>query len=247
MAHEFMYLSDAGEDSLIFCPNCGYAANQEVAEARLPDPEDEPEGELKEVETKGTTTVAAVAELLGVAPSRIAKSVGYMAELERGKPLRLVIALVPGESEVNLTQLRAVVGALDLRPATEEELALAGGVAGYMSARGLDPELATIVADELLGRRRNLVAGANRAGWHLRNFNLARDCRVDITTRLATVVGGEPCPDCGSALELRRGIEFGNIFQLGTDFSRTLGATYTDEEGQQRLVVMGSYGIGLGA
>jgi prolyl-tRNA synthetase len=245
MAHEFMYLSDAGEDSLIFCPNCGYAANQEVAEARLPDPEDQPEGELEEVETQGTTTVAAVAEYLGVAPSRIAKSVAYMAELERGKPLRLVVALVPGESEVNLTQLRAAVGALELRSATADELALAGGIAGYMSPRGLDKEQATVVVDELISRRRNLITGANRAGWHLRNFNVERDCRVDVTTRLAEVVAGDACRDCGSPLELRRGIEFGNIFQLGTDFSRSLGATYTDEQGHQQLVVMGSYGIGL--
>jgi prolyl-tRNA synthetase len=181
-----------------------------------------------------------------VVPSRIAKSVGYMAELERGKPLRLVVALVPGESEVNLTQLRASVGALELRPATAEELALAGGIAGYMSPRGLDKEQATVVVDELLSRRRNLITGANRAGWHLRNFNVERDCRVDVTARLAEVVAGDACRECGSPLEMRRGIEFGNIFQLGTDYSRSLGANFTDEEGQQQLVVMGSYGIGLG-
>jgi len=246
MAHEFMYLSDAGEDTLVFCPSCGYAANQEVAESRLPEPEAEPMGELEQVATPGATTVAEVARFLAVDSSRIAKSVAYMAELVRGEPARLVLAMVPGEAEVNLASLRNAVNAVELRPATEEELAAAGLVAGYMSPHGLDSGLATVVADEGLQRRRNLVTGANRAGMHLRNFNLDRDGRVDVITRLAATVAGDPCPHCGAALEIRRGIEFGNIFQLGTDYSRALGATFTDEAGGQQLVVMGSYGIGLG-
>ena len=246
LAHEFMYLSEVGEDTLIFCSHCGYAANQEVAEAMLPEPDQEAALELEEVATPGTTTVAEVARFLGVDACRIAKSVVYMAELVRGERLRLVLALVPGEAEVNLAQLRNAVGAIDLRPATEEELAAAGMVAGYMSPRGLDQERVTVVADEVVRRRRNLVTGANRKGVHLRNFNMERDCHVDKVTRLAATVAGDRCPHCGSALEIRRGIEFGNIFQLGTDYSRALGATFTDEDGSQQLVVMGSYGIGLG-
>ncbi len=246
MAHEFMYLSDVGEDTLVFCPHCGYAANQEVAESRLPEPEREEERELEELATPGTTTVADVAQLLSVDISRIAKSVAYMAELVRGEPPRLVLALVPGEAEVNLASLRNAVGAIDLRPATEEELAAAGLVAGYMSPHGLDPSRVTVVADEGVSRRRNLVTGANRPGMHLRNFNLERDGHVDQVTRLAATVSGDPCPHCGAALEIRRGIEFGNIFQLGTDYSQAMGATFTEEDGSQQLVVMGSYGIGLG-
>ncbi len=246
MAHEFMYLSEEGEDTLLLCPRCGYAANQEVAERRLDDPDPEAELELEEVETPGTTTAAEVARLLGVGTQRVVKTVGYIAETQRGVPGRLVLALVAGDREVNLARLRQATGAVELRPATEQELAAAGAVAGYMSPRGLDPAAVTVVADLDLGRRRNLVAGANRAGWHVRNFNLARDSQVDQEVALSATVGGDPCPSCGAELELRRGIEYGNIFQLGTDYSLALGAEFTDEGGHQQPVVMGSYGIGLG-
>lgn len=246
LAHEFIYLTDAGEDTLVFCDNCGYSANQEVAEAALPEPETEPELELEEVETPGAETVAQLADFLQVDPSRIAKTVAYMAELERGRALRLVLALVPGEAEVNLAKLRNATGAVDLRPATPEELEAAGGVAGYMSPRGLAADAALVVADELIARRRNLVTGANRRGWHLRNFNLGRDARVDSLIRLAGAAAGDPCGNCGEPLRIRWGIEYGNIFQLGTKYSVAMGALYNDEEGQQLPVVMGSYGIGVG-
>ena len=244
MAHEFMYLSDVGEDTLIFCPACGYAANQEVAERRLPEEETAAELPLEEVETPSATTVAEVARALEVAPERISKSVAYWVQRSRDQAGELVLALVPGESDVNLAKLRSATSALELRPATADEIAAAGGVAGYMSPLGLHG--VTVVADELLANRRNLVAGANRPGWHVRNFNLRRDAPDAQIERLASVQGGEPCPNCPGELQLRRGIEFGNIFQLGTDYSRAMGATYADEGGQDQLVVMGSYGIGLG-
>jgi prolyl-tRNA synthetase len=244
MAHEFMYLSPVGEDTLLFCASCGYAANQEVAEARLPEAETAEALPLEEVKTPESTTVAEVAAALGVDASRIAKTVAYWVEATRGGPGQLVMALVPGDSEVNLAKVRNATGAIELRPATAEEIAAQGGAAGYMSPVGL-PEV-PVVADPILGRRRNLVAGANRDGWHLRNFNLDRDAPHARLVPLASVRSGELCPNCGDRLDLRRGIEFGNIFQLGTDYSRAMGASYTDESGQDQLVVMGSYGIGLG-
>jgi prolyl-tRNA synthetase len=115
-----------------------------------------------------------------------------------------------------------------------------------MSPRGLAADAAIVVADEVIARRRNLVTGANRRGWHLRNFNLARDSRVDAVIRLAATSAGQPCGNCGEPLRIRRGIEYGNIFQLGTKYSLALGALYNDEVGQQLPVVMGSYGIGVG-
>lgn len=246
LAHEFIYLTDDGEDTLVFCDNCGYAANQEVAASALPEPETEAERELEEVETPGAATVAELAAFLKVDPSRIAKSVAFMAELERGQKPQLVLALVPGQSEVNLACLRNATGAVELRAATPDEVKRAGGVPGYMSPRGLPEGAAIVVADEAIARRRNLVTGANREGWHLRNFNLARDCHVDSLARLASATTGDPCSICGTPLRIRRGIEYGNIFQLGTDYSVSLGALYNDEEGQQLPVVMGSYGIGVG-
>ncbi len=246
LAHEFIYLTDDGEDTLVFCDNCGYAANQEVAASALPEPETEAERELEEVETPGAATVAELAAFLKVDPSRIAKSVAFMAELERGQKPQLVLALVPGQSEVNLACLRNATGAVELRAATPDEVKRAGGVPGYMSPRGLPEGAAIVVADEAIARRRNLVTGANRERWHLRNFNLARDCHVDSLARLASATTGDPCSICGTPLRIRRGIEYGNIFQLGTDYSVSLGALYNDEEGQQLPVVMGSYGIGVG-
>lgn len=246
LAHEFIYLNDAGEDTLVFCDTCGYAANQEVAETQLPEPETEKEGELEEVATPGAVTVAELSAFLKVDPSRVAKSVAFMAEVERGQPARMVLALVPGPAEVNLARLRSATGAVELRPATSDEIVRAGGVPGYMSPRGLAAEAATVVVDETLGRRRNLVTGANREGWHLRNFNIARDCQQVKITRLAAAENGDPCSNCGSPLRIRRGIEYGNIFQLGTDYSTSLGALYDDEAGEQQPVVMGSYGIGVG-
>ncbi|MGA8207923.1 MAG: proline--tRNA ligase [Candidatus Dormiibacterota bacterium] len=246
LAHEFIYLTESGEDTLVLCDNCGYAANQEVAEAALPEPEVQAERELEEVETPGVETVAQLSEFLQVDPSRIAKTVAYMAELGRGLAPRLVLALVPGNAEVNLAKLRNATGAVDLRPATGEEVEAGGGVPGYMSPRGLATEAVIVVADELISRRRNLVTGANRRGWHLRNFNLARDSRVDAVIRLAAASAGEPCGNCGEPLRIRRGIEYGNIFQLGTKYSVAMGALYNDEAGQQLPVVMGSYGIGVG-
>jgi prolyl-tRNA synthetase len=246
LAHEFIYLTDDGEDTLVFCDNCGYAANQEVAASALPEPETEAERELEEVETPGAATVAELAAFLKVDPSRIAKSVAFMAELERGQKPQLVLALVPGQSEVNLACLRNATGAVELRAATPDEVKRAGGVPGYMSPRGLPEGAAIVVADEAIARRRNLVTGANREGWHLRNFNLARDCHIDSLARLASATTGDPCSICGTPLRIRRGIEYGNIFQLGTDYSVSLGALYNDEEGQQLPVVMGSYGIGVG-
>ncbi|HEY6537778.1 MAG TPA: proline--tRNA ligase [Candidatus Dormibacteraeota bacterium] len=246
LAHEFIYLTDAGEDTLVFCDSCRYAANQEVAEVRLPEQETEAERVLEEVETPGTATVAELAAFLKVDPSRIAKSVAFMAELERGQPAHLVLALVPGPAEVNLARLRSATAAVDLRPATPEEVERSGAVPGYMSPLGLAPGTAIVVADEALTRRRNLVTGANRSGWHLRNFNLARDAPAASVTRLAAAAAGDPCANCGAALRIRRGIEYGNIFQLGTAYATSLGALYDDELGQQRPIVMGSYGIGLG-
>ena len=246
LAHEFIYLTDDGEDTLVFCDNCGYAANQEVAASALPEPETEAERELEEVETPGAATVPELAAFLKVDPSRIAKSVAFMAELERGQKPQLVLALVPGQSEVNLACLRNATGAVELRAATPDEVKRAGGVPGYMSPRGLPEGAAIVVADEAIARRRNLVTGANRERWHLRNFNLARDCHVDSLARLASATTGDHCSICGTPLRIRRGIEYGNIFQLGTDYSVSLGALYNDEEGQQLPVVMGSYGIGVG-
>jgi len=158
---------------------------------------------------------------------------------------RFVVAIVRGDFEVEETKLgNAVKATGGLRPAHVEEIKAHGMEAGYGSPIGvLD---AVVVVDELVPRSPNLVAGANRVGWHVRNVNVPRDYVPDIVADITSAREGDPCPSCGSPVKLRNGIEVGNIFKLGTGFSETIGAYFLDEGGERRPVVMGSYGIGLG-
>jgi prolyl-tRNA synthetase len=155
----------------------------------------------------------------------------------------LILGLVRGDLELSLSKLAQAVGTADLRPATPEEIRAAGAEAGYTSAVGLKD--AEVYVDESVARARNLYGGANREGFHLANLNFGRDFQGTVTD-LAEARAGSPCPRCGAALHEARGIEVGNIFKLGTRYSAALGATFLDAEGQQRPLIMGSYGIGIG-
>jgi prolyl-tRNA synthetase len=158
---------------------------------------------------------------------------------------RLVTAIVRGDHEVNETKLVNAVTAIGgLRPAQAEEIRAAGMEPGYGSPVGAHDTV--VVVDELVARSPNLVAGANRAGRHLRNVNVGRDFTPDVTADIANARAGDACPDCGQPVRLANGIEVGNIFKLGDDFTRSLNATYLAEDGSRRHPVMGSYGIGLG-
>jgi prolyl-tRNA synthetase len=239
-AHEFMVINEHGEDTLVLCDACGYAANQQVARVAVaPDGEEEllP---AEEVETPGTETIAALAAFLDVPSARTAKAAFFVTG-----DGRLVTAIVRGDFEVNETKLANAVKATGgLRPATAEEIRAAGMEPGYGSPVGAHDT--TVVVDALAAASPNLVAGANRPGWHLRNVNVGRDYTPDVTADIANVRAGDPCPECGEAVRLAQGIEVGNIFKLGSDFTRSLGATFLTESGERRHAVMGSYGIGLG-
>jgi len=239
-AHEFMVLNPAGEDVLVLCEACGYAANRQVARIPRPDPESEAPLPLEEVATPGTTTIALLAAFLGVPASRTAKAAFFVAG-----DGRLVTAIVRGDHEVNETKLaNAVSASTGLRPATVEEIRAAGMEPGYGSpigARGT-----TTVVDELVARSPNLVAGANREGFHFRNVNVGRDFTPEIVADITNAQEGDPCPDCDDTVVLRNGIEVGNIFKLGTKFADAAGATYLGEDGREHSIVMGSYGIGVG-
>ena len=238
MAHEFMFLSDVGEDQLALCDACGYAANRQVARFQKPVPPREDLRLLEEVATPDTQTIAALTAILDVPASRTAKAAFFTA----GE--RLIFAVVRGDMEVNETKLANAVGAAGLRPASAAELAAAGIVAGYASPIGVRGT--TVVVDDLIERSPNLVAGANKPGWHLRNTNFPRDYGADLVADIVSAPEGAPCPRCAGALRLVRGVEVGNIFKLGTKYSKALGATFLDEGGETREVVMGSYGIGVG-
>ncbi len=236
--HEFMFLTDVGEDSCLFCGACGYAANAEIATfQKRPAHADEAPRPMEEVATPGVTTIAALAQFLGIPASKTCKAVFYSAD---GRP---VFVAIRGDMEVNETKLKRALGAVELHYMTEAEVAEAGFVPGSASAVGLRG--VTIVADDLVTQERNLVAGANRPDFHLLNVNYGRDWQADIVADIALAGQGYPCPQCGAPMELRRGIEMGHIFKLGTYYSEKMGATFLDRDGQLRPAIMGCYGIGI--
>ena len=238
--HEFVFLTEHGEDSCLLCPGCGYAANAEVAafvkEPTHPPRADEQPADVEEIPTPGLYTIQALADHLGIPTSKTCKAVFYSAD---GQP---VFVAIRGDMDVNESKLRHVLGAIELHYMSEEEVAAAGFVPGSAGASGLKG--VRIVADDLLPNEVNLVAGANKPDAHLLNVNFGRDWKADDVADIALAAEGSLCAECRTPLDLRRGIEMGQIFKLGTFYAEKLGATYLDAEGKQRPAVMGSYGIG---
>jgi prolyl-tRNA synthetase len=239
LAHEFMALNPLGEDTLVLCDNGDYAANQQIAIVRKPEPSAEEQQPREEVDTPGTSTIASLAAHLGVTADRTAKA-AFFAD-QHG---RLITAIVRGDFDVNETKLTNATGATELRPARPEEITQAGMVPGYASPIGAHDTL--VVVDDLVARSPNLVAGANRQDTHYRNVNAGRDYTPDVVTDITSARAGDACPSCGGPLRLANGIEVGNIFKLGTRYTEALGATYLGEDGERHPIVMGSYGIGIG-
>src|SRR6185436_590865 len=239
-AHEFMVLNEFGEDTIVLCDECGYAENQQIAEVRKPDPPAEDALPMEDVETPDATTIEALAAFLDIPRSRTAKAAFFVTG-----DGRFVVAIVRGDYDVNETKLvNAIKATGGLRPAQVEEIVARGMQAGYGSPIGARDSV--IVVDELVMRSPNLVAGANRAGWHVKNVNVPRDYTPDVVAEITEARDGDACITCGSPVKLRKGIEVGNIFKLGTDFTDAFGSMYLGEDGERHPVVMGSYGIGLG-
>jgi prolyl-tRNA synthetase len=246
VAHEFMYVTDIGEDSLILCGNCGYSANREIAQfVKTPVNEGAPKP-LEKVHTPASATIEELSKFLGIEKRQTAKIVFYMGNYGEGNPARLLVCLVRGDMEANETQIVNLSKAHDIRPAHPEEIAAAGGVAGFASPIGINREKALVIVDDLVANSVNLVTGANETDYHYLNSNCRRDYQADIIGNIALAFEGAPCAACGQPLKLARGVEVGNIFQLGTRYSEALNANYLDEKGQSHPIVMGSYGIGAG-
>ncbi len=240
-SHEFMLPNPFGEDSFIQCEHGDYAANLESAVSRKEEDDPaEPLLPLEEVATPDCYTIEAVAQFLGVPPRKTAKAVFYRAGEE------LVFVVIRGDLEVNEGKLARVLGRADLRPANEEEIARVGAVPGYASPRGIRRDRVKVVVDDSIPKARNLVAGANRAGFHLKNVNFPRDFSADIVADVALAKEGQACPRCGGRLKVQRAMELGHIFKLGTKYSEAMGATFLDREGKSRPLIMGCYGIGVG-
>jgi prolyl-tRNA synthetase len=262
LAHEFMYLTPnigvrsatpIGEDTLIFCDACGYAANRQVARCAKPAPEAEAPRSLQKVATPNMTTIADLAQFLNIPASRTAKAVFLIASLagEASSRERFIFAVVRGDMEVNEYKLAnalagAGMGAVSgLRSAAPEEIRAAGAAPGYASPIGLKEGI-TVVVDDLVTISPNLAAGANEDGYHLLNTNYGRDYTASLVADIVTVEEGAACPKCGGRLRASRGVEVGNIFKLGTRYTQAMGCNFVDENGQSLPVIMGSYGIGVG-
>ena len=247
ISHEYMYLSPIGEDTIIYCPECGYTANRQIAKFQK---EFFPE-EMKPIEKKATPeakTIEALAEYLGIDPRKTAKCVfmvgSFINDKNGEEEDKLIVALVRGDLEVEESKLSNAARANALRPAHEEEIMACGMVPGYASPIGAKGDFICIV-DETVAKSNNLVAGANEAGFHYLNTNYGRDYE-GIVADIASARDGFACPVCGKPLKASKGVEIGNIFQLGTRYSESMNCTYQDENGKQVPVVMGSYGIGVG-
>ena len=252
LAHEYMYLTPYGEDTLLLCDACGYSANRQIATFKKATLPEEAPLLVEKVLTPNCKTIAQLAEFLGISESKTAKAVFMIADIPEGElsVQKFVFAIVRGDMDLNETKLINALKASELRPATEEEIVAIGAVPGYASPIGLpqknDYMPVITVVDDLLPISNNLVAGANDAGYHMLNTNLGRDYRADIITDLAAAREGDGCPECGSAFREVRGVEVGNIFKLGTRYSDSMGCMFQGKDGKEKPVVMGSYGIGSG-
>ena len=238
-SHEFMVLAATGEDTIVVCTACDYAANMEKAAcpapaltAAKPAPL-----ELERIATPGKKTVDEVTTFLGITPDQLVKTMIYLAD---GKP---VAALVRGDHEVQPVKLKNLMGAVDVELASEDTVRKVCGLApGSLGPMGLTMP---VVADHQVMAMANMVTGANQDGVHLKNVNQGRDFPVALAGDLRMATAADPCPHCHGRLELPRGIEVGHIFKLGTSYSEALQATFLDDQGKRQPFVMGCYGIGV--
>ncbi len=239
-SHEFMVPSDAGEDLVAQCPNCKYSANLEKAVSRPTPPQQaDEEGDYapEEFHTPGRKTIAEVAEFTKLPETSQIKSLVMAAN---GEP---VLILLRGDHQLSETKLQAELGAPDIRPAHPEEIReWFGAEAGSLGPIGV--RNMRVLADEALRGRRNMIAGANKNDYHLRNVTPDKDFTPEFLD-LRQAAAGDPCSNCGAPLELIKCVEIGHIFKLGYKYSESMGLRVLNEEGQEVAVIMGSYGIGI--
>lgn len=248
ISHEYMYLSPIGEDTIITCSKCDYTENRQVATFK----KEYFTGDLKPLEkiaTPDSRTIDELASFLKIDSRMTAKAVFYVGSFIDDKTGeekdKLVTAIIRGDYEVEESKLSKAVKANALRPAHEEEITEYGMVPGFASPIGAK-EGFILCVDDSVAKSNNFVAGANESGYHYLNTNYGRDYNGGIVADIASAREGYTCPKCGGRLKSSKGIEIGNIFQLGTRYSSALNCTYQDENGSQKPVLMGCYGIGVG-
>lgn len=245
-SHEFTALSEVGESEIAYCEKCSMAATTERAECVDAPADTEEMLPMEEVKTPGTKTIEAVADFLGMSQTKTIKALLFVTYDEEGNEKEYVAAFVRGDRELNMTKL---INALNIPEhaiefADEAKMSQKTGcVGGFTGPVGLH-DCKVVVDSELTGLR-NLCAGANKENYHVKNVNYGRDYKGDIVTDLKLLKEGDPCPVCGAPVKHARGIEVGQVFKLGTKYSQAMNAVYKDENQQDRLIVMGCYGIGV--
>jgi prolyl-tRNA synthetase len=262
-SHEFMVRTPAGEDLVVSCEKCGYAANMEKATSRLSPVEDLPaegDGNPLEVHTPGQKTIEDVARYLGVSPKNKIKTLALMAQETASKTgkakARPVIVFVRGDHQLNEAKLSSALGGKEARPMEAAEIEqVFRSPAGFLGPVGLGPiatsdsgkfsEGIILLVDKALEGRKNLIAGANKEDYHVKNINPGRDFQPTAYADLRSVSAGEDCPNCGQPLRIDTAVEIGHIFKLGYKYSESMGARVLDRNGKEVTPIMGSYGIGI--
>ncbi len=260
-SHEFMVYTDAGEDLVVSCPSCGYAANLEKATSTLEPVADlapTNDGQPELVHTPGQKTIEDVARFLGVSPKNKIKTLAYMivgaADAKTGEHRdRALVVLMRGDHMLNEAKLTAAIGGKEYRPMHEEEIqALFNSPAGYLGPLHVewakdekDASKPLLIVEEALRGRTNLISGANKEEYHVKNITPDVTFRATSWADLRNAVEGEGCPNCGHALKVAKAVEIGHIFKLGYKYSESMGARVLDENGKEVTPIMGSYGIGL--
>lgn len=238
-SHEFMVIADSGEAEIVFCTSCDYAANVEKAELFPLEAQEEAMLTKEEAVTPDCKTIADVCAYLKLPVDHSVKAVAYNSE--KG----LILCFVRGDHEVNEIKVINTCGVIDLEMATEEQLAAAGTVGGYMGPVGIENKKVIVVVDATVMKMHNVCCGANKEGYHFINVNPGRDFTPTYVADIRLIQEGDPCPHCGGEVSKARGIEVGQVFKLFTKYSSALKATYLDENGKEQPIVMGCYGVGV--
>ena len=243
-SHEFMVLAKTGEDTLVVCRECDYAANVEKATIKaLSAQNQEYMLEAEKIETPGKRKVAAVCDFLGIGPEKLVKTLIYKVTGGDGLP---VAVLVRGDREVQEVKLKNLLQAVDVELAEDKDVFDITGVpTGYLGPIGLNGSKIKVVADWEVAAMRNFVVGGGEKNYHLKNVNMGRDFEVAVVADLRQIAADDPCPLCGGELGQIEGIEVGHIFKLGTVYSESMRAVFQDHDGQEKPLVMGCYGIGV--
>ena len=259
-SEEFMVYSPAGEDQVVSCESCKYAANMEKASSKLDSVQDlalEGDGKPLEVHTPGQKTIDEVARYLGVSPKNKIKTLALMIDSPDGKSgkanSRGVVVLVRGDHQLNEAKLSGAIAGQETRPMQEEEIrALFHSPSGFLGPLGIDwaknlddVGKPILLVDNALQGRTNLIAGANKEDYHVKNVTPGKDFQPTAYADLRGVAAGEPCPNCGSPLRIGTAIEIGHIFKLGYKYSESMGTRVLDKNGKEVMPIMGCYGIGI--